>query len=124
MTDKGKAPQWMIFEVAEGLQRMIALSLPGTPAAETVEGTARAWADAFWHAPKAWDQDLDAPRIDAAFRTIACQLERLPTPKAVMEAMPKRPEPKKLPEPPISEEQWQENLKRIAELAASFKKDF
>ena len=111
----GEAPGWLHIEIITGLQQLLLLCLSGTPAAETFEGTARAWADAFWHSPKAWDKDLDAPRIAAAFRTIACQLERFPTPKAVMEAMPKRPEPKKLPQPPISEKQKQENLKKIAE---------
>jgi len=41
-----------------------------------------------------------------------------------METMPRRPEQKKLPAPQISEEQRQENRKRITELVASFKKDF
>ena len=95
---------------------MIALSLPGTPAAETVEGTARAWADAFWHAPKAWDRDLDAPRIVSAFRGIGHRLERFPTPKAILEAMPPRPPQPALPEPEISEEQRQANLRRIAQI--------
>ena len=109
-------PQWMLFEVAEGLQRMIALSLPGTPAAETVGGTARAWADAFWFAPKAWDQDLDAPRIAAAFRMIGHCLERFPSPKAILEAMPSRPPQPALPEPELSEAQRQANLRRIAQI--------
>ena len=45
-TDK-PAPQWLLHEIADGLQRLMLLSLPGTPAAETIEGTARAWTDAF-----------------------------------------------------------------------------
>ena len=116
MTDKGEAPQWMLFEVAEGLQRMIALSLPGTPAAETVGGKARAWADALWYAPKAWDQGLDAPRIAAAFQGIGYRLDRFPTPKAILEAMPPRPPQPALPEPEISEEQRRANLRRMAQI--------
>lgn len=116
MGDKGEAPQWMLFEVAEGLQRMISLALPGTPATETVAVTARAWADALWHAPKAWDRDLDAPRIAAAFRQIGHRLDRFPTPKAILEAMPERPPLPALPELEISEEQRRRNLRRISRI--------
>lgn len=116
MRDKGKAPGWMLFEVAEGLQIMTSLALPGAPPAETIEGTARAWADAFWHAPKAWDQDLDAPRIAAAFRMIGHRLDRFPVPKAILEAMPPRPPQPALPGPEISEEQRCANLRRIAQI--------
>ena len=69
--EEGKAPQWMLGEVAGGLQRLMLLALPGTPAAEVIEGTARAWADALWHAPRSWDRDLDAPRIAAALSPLS-----------------------------------------------------
>ena len=105
MGDKGETPQWMLTEVADGLQRLMLLALPGTPAAETIEGAARAWADAFWYAPKAWDQDLDAPRIAAAFRDIGHRLECFPSPMAILEAMPARPPQTALPEPKISQAQ-------------------
>lgn len=116
MTDKGEAPQWMLAEVADGLQRLMCLALPGTPAAETIAGTARAWADAMWYAPKAWDRDLDAPRIAAAFRGIGHRLERFPTPKALLEAMPARPPQPALPKPTISEAQRRANRRRIARM--------
>ena len=38
------APQWMLNEVVTGLQQMLLLNLPGTPAAETIGGAAQAWA--------------------------------------------------------------------------------
>lgn len=110
------APQWLLSEVSDGLQRLMLLALPGTPAAETIEGTARAWTDAFWYAPTAWDRDLDAPRIAAAFRVIAHRLERFPTPKALLEAMPARPPRPALPEPAISEAERRRNLRRIAQI--------
>ena len=110
------APKWLLSAVASGLQRLMLLALPGTPAAETIEGTARAWTDAFWHCPKAWDKDLDTPRIAAAFRTIACRLERFPTPKIILDALPPRPRPPALPRPEITREQREKNLKRIKAL--------
>ena len=113
---KGEAPQWMLSEVAGGLQRLVLLALPGTPAAETIEGTARAWADALWYAPKAWDRDLDAPRIATAFRVIGHRLERFPAPKDILTAMPPRPPQPALPEPAISPEQQRANLRRIAQI--------
>ena len=110
------APQWLLSEVSGGLQRLIFLALPGTPAAETIALTAHAWADAFWYAPKEWDRDLDVPRIAAAFRGIGHRLERFPTPKAILEAMPARPPRPALPEPEISEAERRRNLRRIAQI--------
>ena len=110
------APQWMLNEVVTGLQQLLLLSLPGTPATETIGGAAQAWANALWYAPNAWDEELDAPRIAAAFRDIAHRLERFPTPKAILEAMPDRPPLPALPEPEISEEQRRRNLRRIAQI--------
>ena len=120
--EEGKAPPWMLSEVAGGLQRLVLLALPGTPAAEVIEGTARAWADALWHAPRSWDRDLDAPRIAAAFRVIAHRLERFPTPAAILEAMPERRQIA-LPEPEISEEQRRRNLRRIAQMTEAIGRD-
>ena len=110
------APQWMLNEVVTGLQQLLLLHLPGTPAAETIGGAAQAWANALWCAPKAWDRDLDAPRIATAFRTIGHRLDNFPTPKAILEAMPPRPPLPALPEPEISEAERRENLRRIARI--------
>lgn len=115
-SEKQPAPRWMLTEVATGLQRLVLLALPGTPAMEAIEGTARAWADALWYAPKAWDRDLDAPRIAAAFRRMAHRLERFPTPKALLDAMPARPPQPALPKPKISQAQRRGNRRRIARM--------
>ena len=113
---QGKAPQWMLSEVANGLQRLILLALPGTPPAETIEGTARAWADALWYAPKVWDRELDAPRIAAAFRKIGHRLERFPTPKALLEALPARLPQPAAAESKMSEAQHSEHRRRLAKI--------
>ena len=115
-------PEWLLSEVATGLQRLMLLALPGTPAAEIIAGTACAWADAFWCSPRDWHQAQDAPRIAAAFRLIACQLERFPTPKAVLHAMPERPQPKQLTELPITPDQRRVTRKRITDFIAGFKR--
>ena len=121
-TEASQAPEWLLSEVATGLQRLMLLALQGTPAAETIEGTARAWADAFWCRNIGWDQALDAPRIALAFRSIAGQLDRFPTPKAVLQAMPERKQPLRLPDLPPTREERQANRKRLADFIADFTK--
>lgn len=117
---KPAPPDWMVESMAAGLQHLLLLGLPGRPPAETITGTAHAWADAFWCLPKAWDKDLDAPRIAAAFRIAASQVECFPAPKSVIAVMP-RPPQKALPLPEMSEEKRRANLKRLAELFGSLK---
>ena len=108
--------------MATGLQHFLFLRLPGLPPAETIAGTAHAWADAFWCLNNtAWDKDLDAPRIAAAFRIAASQVERFPAPKAVIAVMPPRPPQQALPLPEMSEEKRRANLKRLAELFGTLK---
>lgn len=121
-TDKPPPPDWMVDSVAAGLQHFLLLRLPGFPPAETIAGTAHAWADAFWRLPKAWDKDLDALRITAAFRIAAGQVDRFPAPKTVIAAMPPRPPQKALPPPEMSEEKRRANLKRLAELLGTIKR--
>lgn len=116
-----QAPQWLLSEVASGLQCLMLLALPGTPAAETIAGTARAWADALWCSPIAWDKDLDACRIATAFRLIACQIDRFPSPRAVIAVMPERPKSLALPDLPVTREQRQTNRQRLADFIANFK---
>ena len=107
--------------MAAGLQHFLLLGLPGRPPAETITGTAHAWADAFWCLPKMWDRDLDAPRIEAAFRIAASQVECFPAPKTVIAAMPPRPPQKALLLPEMSEEKRRANLKRLAKLFGALK---
>lgn len=98
-----EAPGWLVAEMAEGLQRLVLLRLDGAASADSIAGVALAWADAMMVAGISWDEGLDAPRIKMAFRLLAARLERWPAPKHLLEALPARPEPLKLPEPPPSE---------------------
>lgn len=109
------APGWLLAEVAQGLQRLMLLGLPGTPASETITGTAQVWADAFAHG-RALDQRLDAPRIQAAFRAVAARVERFPPPRVVIDALPARPQPQALPAPQLTPAQIANNKQRIAAL--------
>lgn len=97
------APGWLVAEMAEGLQRLVLLRLEGAAAADSIAGVAMAWADAMMVKGTAWDEALDAPRIKMAFRLLAARIERWPAPKHLLDALPPRPEPLKLPEPPATE---------------------
>lgn len=98
-----EAPGWLVAEMAEGLQRLVLLRLEGAASADSIAGVALAWADAMMVAGISWDERLDSPRIKMAFRLLAARLERWPAPRHLLEVLPARPEPLKLPEPPPSE---------------------
>ena len=118
----GQHEQWFMTELATGLQKLIALSLQNTPAMETIQLTAVSWAETLWAAPIAWQQELDAQRIRAAFVRMMRDIERWPAPKHLLQYLPARPEPVKLPAPEISEEQRMRNLDRISAITAMFKR--
>lgn len=118
----GQPAQWFMTELATGLQKLIALSLQNTPAMETIQLTAVSWAETLWAAPIAWQQELDVQRIHAAFVRMMRDIERWPAPKHLLQYLPARPEPVKLPAPEISEEQRMRNLDRISAITAMFKR--
>lgn len=113
--------QWFRSSIAHGLVRLVALSLPGTPPADTIELTREAWIDALWPT-HAWNADLDAPRLAAAFRTLAITCERWPAPVALLRALPVRPQPPALPQPAPSEEQRRRSARMLAALAEAIRK--
>lgn len=92
-------PDWMTDAVADGVQRLYALHLDGSPPAETIAGCTTAWIEAFAFAPIAWDEKLDRSRITFAFMAAASTLDRWPSPSAVRSLMPGRAMPPALPEP-------------------------
>ncbi|MBF0803324.1 MULTISPECIES: hypothetical protein [unclassified Neisseria] len=81
--------------VIDGLTLILALRLPGTPAADTVQATAQAWSVAL-AAGKAWDAEQDIPRINQAFAVLAAQADRWPAPRDLLGCLPPRPERLKL----------------------------
>ena len=118
----GQHEQWFMTELATGLQKLIALSLQNTPAMETIQLTAASWAETLWAAPIAWNEPVDRARIRAAFVRMMRDIERWPAPKHLLQYLPARPEPVKLPAPEISEEQRMRNLDRISAITAMFKR--
>ncbi len=110
------AADWMMREVAAGLQRLVAIALPGQPPAETIALTAAAWCEALEACAIAWDERLDAPRLQAAFRLLLREAERWPAPAQLLRALPARPEPAKLPPPPMSAERRKMARERLADI--------
>lgn len=94
---------WFRAAIAQGLVRLLALSLPGTPSADTIELTREAWIEALWPT-RAWDARLDESRISEAFRALMISSERWPAPAHFLRALPRRAEPPKLPTPPPTPE--------------------
>lgn len=118
MTEKMSAPtpppQWFRRALAEGLTRLVALSLPGTPPAETIKLTREAWVESLWDG-RAWDE-TDAERIAAAFRAIARRADRWPAPRHLVEHLPARPAPRALPKPKPNAEQREKVRAQIDKL--------
>jgi hypothetical protein len=96
------ADDWFRREVADGLQRIYALSLQGTPPAETLRLTAEAWVE-FLVDGRQFVQERDTSRLRAAFRTLGQTAERWPAPKQLLAVLPAPREQLALPVPPPSE---------------------
>lgn len=79
--------EWLLLEIATGLQKLSTLSLDRTPAAEILVGTAGTWLEVLTF-DRVWDEARDAPRVRAAFITLARTREAWPAPKLLIEALP------------------------------------
>lgn len=79
--------EWLLLEVATGIQKLSCLSLDRTPAAEMLTGTAQAWVEAITDG-RSWDRQRDAGRVRTAFLTLARTIRRWPAPVEFLEALP------------------------------------
>lgn len=112
-------PQWLVTEVASGLQRLLVLSLNGAPAAETITATAMVWCDAIRLGGTfrgGAEEARDRPRLEQAFRVLAAEVERWPAPRQLLERLPALPQQYALPERP--KVLTAEERRRIAALLA------
>lgn len=120
-TTTTSAPAWFGNTVIEGVQLLVILALPGTPAAETISATALAWIEALWGSPVAWDEHADQRRIAAGFRALARVSERWPAPVALMHQLPARIPPPALPSPPPNPARAAEGLAAVRAVAQQIK---
>lgn len=117
-------PDWFNDAVISGIQRLAALSLNGTPPAETIGLTAIAWTETLWEANIAWDEQLDERRINAAFKRISREIDRWPAPKHLLDYLPSRPEPKRLPRPEMTDSQKAAVKQNLQHMKAMISKAF
>lgn len=110
------APAWFRGAIAEGLQRLTTLRLDGGPPKDAVVATAAVWVDALWSMNIAWDQALDAGRLQRAFSMLAGRSQRWPNPATLREVLPARTKQARLPAPPISPRRRAEAHAMIARL--------
>ncbi|WP_066568107.1 hypothetical protein [Snodgrassella sp. CFCC 13594] len=107
-------------EIISGLQLLYTLRLPGAPPAEALTATAQGWMTALSERTAAWDEQLDASRINKAFATLAAEATRWPPPAALIERIPQRPAVKKLEhnkrQTPEQKAHGKANLQRIQTL--------
>lgn len=102
-------------EIITGVQKLFSLRLPGAPAADAVGMTAAVWIEALAAHRINWDAHQDAPRIQRAFQ-ILLRADRWPVPKDLIAALPPRPEPLRLPEPPLTAAELETRRARIRAL--------
>ncbi|MEX0732864.1 MAG: hypothetical protein WED00_05785 [Aquisalimonadaceae bacterium] len=113
-------PAWFRAEVGEGVQRLVAIALPSGPGLDSFKLTAQAWAEALWDAPVDWREELDRPRLRAAFKRACRECHRWPAPRQVLDLLPSRPEPPKLPAPRVSEAQRRRNRRYLDDMLKAF----
>lgn len=116
-TTPNPAPAWFSNTVIEGVQLLLLLSLPGTPAAETVSGTALAWVDLLWGNGQHWQEAHDTLRLREAFRHLGAASTRWPAPSELRQHLPARPIQPRLPAPRITDEERQTTIARSKAIA-------
>ena len=107
---------WITREISSGLQKLILLSLDRQPALDVITpGTLPAWEEAITHG-RVFDQQRDAPRFQAAFRTLLRTSAQWPNPQQFIAALPPIEEVKATPklENEASRERVQKHLDDFA----------
>lgn len=101
-----KVPRWLGEIVKFHMERLRLLNLEASPPAVAMGEVTRIWAEII-AARGRFEQDIDAPRLHAAFFALAAHATRWPAPAQLWEHLPPRPESPKLQAPPTppSEEQ-------------------
>lgn len=89
--------KWLKNEVIEGIQRLTALRLQNSPAADLMPGTVEVWFDVISTRPIQWNEELDKHRVKSAFRELCATCERWPTPTDFIRLLPPRKPPLMLP---------------------------
>lgn len=78
---------WIARELTDGIARMLTLSLDRTPANDAIDGTINTWYLAVTEG-RAWDGQRDAWRFRTAFRRLAREATRWPSPSHFLTMLP------------------------------------
>lgn len=86
---------WFTRLIGQCLATVYLLGLDGVPAGENTDKLAAVWVRVLWDKPLhgGWIEELDAPRIRAAFAKIAETSKRWPSPAHFWEVLPERARP-------------------------------
>lgn len=123
MADEQQIPDWFSDAILDGIERLYVLSLARTPSADTIELTHAQWVEVLWDAPVQWDEEVDRPRLQAAFKRLARQVDTWPAPSQLWELMPGRPQRPALPGPELTPEQRARNRERVQDLLRQLRGD-
>lgn len=92
---------WLRFEIASGLQKLLALRLPGTPPEDAIKGTAEVWLEAMNDCGIQWTEHLDRERVQRAFRSLFRICDRWPAPRLFLDNLGNRDPPLPFPLPAL-----------------------
>ena len=116
-------PVWLGEIVKRHIERLKLLRLEGEPLAEAMGKVTRIWGETLAEYQR-WDPARDTPRLHRGFATLAATSERWPAPAHLLTALPVIPPQTSLPPPlpEMSEAKRRANLRRMAALFGSLKK--
>lgn len=118
----GRNNQWLKPVLAKGVAMLLLLRLKNSPTEDVIQPTLEAWYRVITH-KKAWDMALDKPRFETAFMLLGQTCDWFPTPKQLLETLPRREYPELPPPPPKTAEelaaeqaQMARNVQRLKEM--------
>lgn len=80
-------PAWLQNQVIDGLQRLMALRLPGSPSEDMVVGTARVWLEAISF-NRVLERERDSFRLRTAFTLLCRDCRQWPAPADLISRLP------------------------------------
>ena len=115
----GQDNQWLKPVLAQGVAMLLLLRLKNSPTEDVIQPTLEAGYRVITY-KKSWSVELDKVRFETAFMTLGQTCDWFPTPKQLLEALPRREYPALTPPTPISVEQiakekakMESNLQRL-----------
>lgn len=112
--------KWLKQSLSQGVSMLILLRLRNAPPQDAIAPTLEIWFRTLTY-KRHWEQAQDQVRFEEAFIRLAQTCSEFPTPKQLLEAMPKI-DYKALPEPSVSEAKREEMLAKIRAFAGEFRR--